>query len=158
MQDLSQKLHSCNVMPDECNQCSHSTFHSLSFYNLTIVLSKCKFIHSLAIQLWRHGDRSPVSTFPTNPVNLTAWPQGLGQLTQVSIAKLSILCLFPLSASCLSSQSHVALYPQQGMRQHYELGQKLRQRYILGQPYKLLSSNYSRVEVSPLESLPRPVG
>lgn len=51
-------------------------------------------------QLWRHGDRSPSSTFPTDKGNdESTWPQGWGELTQ------------------------------EGMRQHYALGKLLRERY-----------------------------
>nr|XP_002131109.1 prostatic acid phosphatase [Ciona intestinalis] len=50
--------------------------------------------------IWRHGARSPVRTYPTNPYNnQRVWPQGFGQLTQL------------------------------GMQQHYKLGQYFRERY-----------------------------
>ncbi|ELK23825.1 Lysosomal acid phosphatase [Myotis davidii] len=49
--------------------------------------------------LYRHGDRTPVKTFPKDPYQEDEWPQGFGQLTK------------------------------EGMLQHWELGQALRQRY-----------------------------
>ncbi|XP_036181873.1 lysosomal acid phosphatase [Myotis myotis] len=49
--------------------------------------------------LYRHGDRTPVKTFPRDPYQEDEWPQGFGQLTK------------------------------EGMLQHWELGQALRQRY-----------------------------
>lgn len=50
--------------------------------------------------LYRHGDRNPVASYPTDPYNnLSYWPNGWGQLTN------------------------------RGMYQHYELGQWLRHRY-----------------------------
>lgn len=50
--------------------------------------------------VWRHGDRSPTMTFPSDPNQESAWPQGWGQLTP------------------------------RGMAQHVTLGKRLRQRYI----------------------------
>ncbi|CAK8692788.1 unnamed protein product [Clavelina lepadiformis] len=59
--------------------------------------------------LWRHGSRSPVTSYPSDPYNgKPIWPQGPGQLTNV------------------------------GMRQQHELGQYFRQRYnnFLSKHYK----------------------
>ncbi|KAK7110651.1 prostatic acid phosphatase-like isoform X2 [Littorina saxatilis] len=58
--------------------------------------------------LYRHGDRSPVLTYPHDPYQEDAWPQGWGWLSQ------------------------------RGMQQHYELGQWLRSEYgsILNDTYK----------------------
>ncbi|GAB1286574.1 Lysosomal acid phosphatase [Apodemus speciosus] len=66
--------------------------------------------------LYRHGDRSPVKTYPKDPYQEEKWPQGFGQLTKVC--------------------------PQEGMLQHWELGQALRQRY-----HGFLNTSYHRQEV-----------
>ncbi|KAJ3584679.1 hypothetical protein NHX12_015174, partial [Muraenolepis orangiensis] len=63
--------------------------------------------------LFRHGDRSPIKAYPTDPYQESQWPQGFGQLSQ------------------------------KGMRQHYNLGQFLRQRYT-----DFLNKSYDRHEVS----------
>lgn len=55
----------------------------------------------LVILLFRHGDRSPANVYPTYPY-VSAWPQGLGQLTTL------------------------------GMQEQYELGTFVKQRYIPG--------------------------
>lgn len=63
--------------------------------------------------LFRHGDRSPVKAYPTDPYQESAWPQGFGQLSQ------------------------------EGMKQHYVLGQFLRERYK-----GFLNESYDRHEIS----------
>lgn len=63
--------------------------------------------------IYRHGDRTPIDPYPNDPWgDLKYWPTGWGQLTNI------------------------------GKRQHYELGQWLRKRYI-----NLVNQTYSKDEV-----------
>ncbi|XP_071792093.1 LOW QUALITY PROTEIN: prostatic acid phosphatase-like [Asterias amurensis] len=74
---------------------------------ITMVLAICSTFSvngerslQLVNVLYRHGDRTPVDVYPSDPHKADTWPEGLGQLT-----------------------TH-------GMNMHYELGQWLRERYI----------------------------
>ncbi|KJH47685.1 hypothetical protein DICVIV_06209 [Dictyocaulus viviparus] len=57
-------------------------------------------VSNVNVSVWRHGDRAPVGTYPTDIHQESAWPNGWGELTEM------------------------------GMRQQYALGKVLRKRYI----------------------------
>ena len=45
-------------------------------------------IEFIFFQLYRHGDRSPIESFPTDPNrNASIWPDGYGQLTKVGLSE-----------------------------------------------------------------------
>ncbi|VDK84071.1 unnamed protein product [Litomosoides sigmodontis] len=58
------------------------------------------FVHAL----WRHGDRGPLVIYPNNPYKESAWPNGIGELTEI------------------------------GMRQIFKVGKRFYQRYINSTP------------------------
>ncbi|KAG8567821.1 hypothetical protein GDO81_013785 [Engystomops pustulosus] len=80
---LAELLSSCLLV-----FCSTLVLADSSVNNLTFV-----------VVVYRHGDRSPIDTYPTDPYKDTVWDNGLQQLTQM------------------------------GIRQQYGLGQFLRRRY-----------------------------
>ncbi|KHJ93033.1 hypothetical protein OESDEN_07063 [Oesophagostomum dentatum] len=71
--------------------------------------------------VWRHGDRAPVMTYPTDEHGEEAWPNGWGELTAVGEFQL-------------------------GMRQQYALGRVLHKRYINSSD-PLISRRYNSKQV-----------
>ncbi|KAL7977374.1 hypothetical protein Chor_009323 [Crotalus horridus] len=45
-------------------------------------------------QVYRHGDRSPLSTYPTDPHKAAAWPHGFQQLSEVGVLQQKALGQF----------------------------------------------------------------
>lgn len=72
----------------------------------SVDIDSLRFVHAI----WRHGDRTPSGTFPTDPNKI--WDIGFGELTTT------------------------------GMRQQFELGQYIQQRY-----QGFLNPNYNSFEV-----------
>uniref|UniRef100_A0A8C5BJX4 Lysosomal acid phosphatase n=1 Tax=Gadus morhua TaxID=8049 RepID=A0A8C5BJX4_GADMO len=98
------------LQPNNRSRSLTPTFTTCFIFCLFTVLPSDRYLP--IGQLFRHGDRSPVKAYPTDPYQESAWPQGFGQLSQ------------------------------EGMRQHYNLGQFLRGRYK-----GFLNETYDRREV-----------
>uniref|UniRef100_A0A8C0MGY5 acid phosphatase n=1 Tax=Canis lupus familiaris TaxID=9615 RepID=A0A8C0MGY5_CANLF len=60
--------------------------------------------------VFRHGDRSPIETFPNDPIKEASWPQGFGQLTQVYIQSTDV------DRTLMSAMTNLAgLFPPEGI-------------------------------------------
>ncbi|NXC25155.1 PPAP phosphatase, partial [Campylorhamphus procurvoides] len=98
------------------------SFHLiLTLLQQTTAERELKFV----LVVFRHGDRTPIVTFPTDPHKESEWPQGFGQLTKT------------------------------GMQQLFELGQYVRKRYssFLNSTYNrqefyIQSTDYDRTIMS----------
>ncbi|XP_047667592.1 lysosomal acid phosphatase-like isoform X2 [Tachysurus fulvidraco] len=82
-------------------------FSILLFFAFGYSTVECKI--RLVTVLYRHGDRSPVNTYPTDPYQESAWPQGFGQLSQIVVRSTDH------DRTLMSAASNLAgLYPPNG--------------------------------------------
>lgn len=82
--------------------------------------------------MWRHGDRNQIMQLPTDTGNSeSTWPQGFGELTKVVTQEKN---------GCINN--YWLEYFQEGMRQHFILGNFLKRRYK-----KYLSEQYNSSKV-----------
>ena len=79
---------------------SHKKFYCVCYLNIIISYICYKVIFSFPLQVYRHGDRTPIHMIPNDIHNETTWPIGLGQLTVVCSKKM------------LSSRFHYSVFDQ----------------------------------------------
>ncbi|VDM07194.1 unnamed protein product [Wuchereria bancrofti] len=112
--------------------CGITAFHALSLILIATTVTTDELIFIQIV--WRHGDRAPIFTYPTDTHQEEAWPYGWGELTQL------------------------------GMMQQFALGRLIRQRYIeedynfLSQNYKpkelyIRSTDVNRTLISAMANL-----
>ncbi|KTF90974.1 hypothetical protein cypCar_00034982 [Cyprinus carpio] len=59
--------------------------------------------------LYRHGDRSPINAYPTDPYKESDWPQGFGQLSQIFIRSTDV------DRTLMSAEANLAgMFPPNG--------------------------------------------
>uniref|UniRef100_A0A1I8ER07 Histidine acid phosphatase n=1 Tax=Wuchereria bancrofti TaxID=6293 RepID=A0A1I8ER07_WUCBA len=125
-----QNFHKIELMHFEV--CGITAFHALSLILIATTVTTDELIFIQIV--WRHGDRAPIFTYPTDTHQEEAWPYGWGELTQL------------------------------GMMQQFALGRLIRQRYIeedynfLSQNYKpkelyIRSTDVNRTLISAMANL-----
>lgn len=113
--------HSFKGGPDLCTHCTW-----IDTFPFKFALFQPTRLSLSPKQIFRHGDRNPIDTYPSDPhrKNHSHWPEGLKQLTNVSMAQ-RVDCNFKLQRT--KNLFHFAF--QIGKRQQFELGQFFGRRY-----------------------------
>lgn len=99
-----------------CCMCEVQAFVTACVFTNKLCVSSLTFNHCW-LQLYRHGDRSPVHTFPNGNVPDSYWHEGLGQLSKT------------------------------GRHQAYLLGRFFHKRYVDELKCSFLFNNYTRTQI-----------